>query len=297
MKGLSFGNFLIAAAFIFIGGWLLLSNMGLLNASLGSLLGVFLASVICIYGLWSIFKPLLRGRKPHWFIGIFGTAYGGLLLSGYYGYFPFHWGDFWKLWPLIFVYIGLEMLGGIRVSKTSDKKHYKEYMKNKYKDKYKDKYKEKYKYKTPPIPPEGFPPGDIPVPPKPPHFSGKGTSVFNIVKEYKFNEPNWPVEPLGLWSMVGDYEFDFTQAFIPDRETEIRLSGWIGDIDIIIPEEVAFMVKGEASITGVKIDGKEWDGSVGRKEINYKTPNFDEATRRLIFDADFKILDMRIDRV
>lgn len=287
MKGISFGNFLIAAAFIFIGGWLLLSNMGIIDAGFGSLISVFLAAIIFIYGLWSIFKPLMRKRKPHWFMGIFGTAYGGLLLADYFGFTTFHWGDIWSLWPLLFVYIGLEMLGGMHVSVKSDKKRYKKYMKDKY----------KYKYKYGKTPPEGFSPGDIPEPPKPPHFSGKGTSVFNIVKEYKFNDPNWPVEPLNLWSMVGDYEFDFTVGFIPDRETEIRLSGWIGDVEIVIPEDVPFMVRGGANITSVKIGEDDEHDGIGRKDFHYKTPDFDGATRRLIFDLEFKILDMRIDRV
>ena len=64
-------------------------------------------------------------------MGIFGTVYGGLLLADYFGYVTFHWGDIWNLWPLLFVYIGLEMLGGIRVSVTSDKKRLKEQLKKK----------------------------------------------------------------------------------------------------------------------------------------------------------------------
>ncbi|MGV3489495.1 MAG: cell wall-active antibiotics response protein LiaF [Tuberibacillus sp.] len=277
MRGISFGNFLIAVAFIFIGGWLLATNMGFIDTSFGHLISVLIAAMIFIYGLWSIFKPLFRGRKPHWFMGIFGTVYGGLVLAGLLKYIDFDWGDFWKLWPLLFVYIGFEMLGGVRMSAKWDKKRYKKYVKEKYKS-------GKWKH-------------DIPVPPKPPKMHGKGTSVFNIVKEYKFDQPNWQVEPLSLWSMVGDYEFDFTLGFIPDRETEIRLSGWIGDIDIVIPEDVAFMVRGEANITSIRIgDSDEQDG-VGHRDIRYKTPNFDETTRRLVFDLDFKILDMRIDRV
>jgi lia operon protein LiaF len=281
MRGISFGNLLVALIFIFIGGWLVASNMGLIDNGFGSSLLILIEGIIFLYGLWSIFQPLFRRRKPHWFMGLFGTAYGGLLLANEFGYVTFHWGDLWRLWPLFLVYIGLEMLGGFSGSHYGhERKRYKKYLKQKLKsENWKD---------------------DIPVPPHSKHgkkIYGKGTSIFNLVKEYAFNEPNWQVEPLSLSAMIGGYEFDFTVAYIPDRETEIRLSGWVGDIDILIPEDVAFMVRGGASITTIKIgDDDEQDG-IGRNDIQYKTPNFDEAARRLVFDLDFKILDMRIDRV
>jgi lia operon protein LiaF len=274
-RHISFGNLFIASIFILIGAWLLLSNMGLIDTSLGALLDIFLAAAIFVYGLWSIFVPLLRRRRPHWFAGVFGTAYGGLLLADYFHWLSFRWSDFWKLWPLLFVYIGLEMISGsVRTAHGG----------------YERKRRRREGRGSTAVYDEGYREY------KASNRHGTGTSVFNFVKEYRFNEPNWPVEPMAHWSMVGDYEMDFTQAFIPDRETAIRLSGWVGDIDIIIPEDVAFQVRGEASILNAKIDDRVQDG-VGGRDIFYQTPDFEQATRRLIFDLDFKILDLRIDRI
>jgi len=307
MRGIAFGNLLVALIFIFIGGWLVASNMGLIDYSFGSIFLILIEGIIFLYGLWSIFQPLFRGRKPHWFMGLFGTAYGGLLLANALGYVTFHWGDLWRLWPLFLVYLGLEMLGGFRGSYYGhDRKRYKKYLKQKLKsakwmDDFPDGHDRKSykKYLKEKLKSEHWM-DDIPVPPHPKHgkrIYGKGTSILNLVKEFAFNEPNWQVEPLSLSAMIGDYAFDFTVAYIPDRETEIRLSGWVGDIDILIPEDVAFMVRGGASITTVKIGDDDGQDGIGRKDIQYKTPNFDEATRRIVFDLDFKILDIRIDRV
>lgn len=123
----------------------------------------------------------------------------------------------------------------------------------------------------------------------------KGSTVFHMVKDITMNEPNWSVEAMELWYMVGDYDFDFSQAFIPDKNTEISLTGWVGDIKLLIPEDVPFLVEGYASVGDVKISGHKQEG-IG-KSIQYKTTDYDEATRKLTFHVDFKVLDLRIDRV
>ncbi|TLS38877.1 cell wall-active antibiotics response protein LiaF [Pseudalkalibacillus caeni] len=118
---------------------------------------------------------------------------------------------------------------------------------------------------------------------------------FSMVADKKFEDPNWSVEPFDDWKAVADYDFDFTKAFIPDKETEIKLSGWVGDIKVIIPEEVPFMIKGRAKVTSLKIGGYSDDG-VGN-EIFYKTKEYDSATRKITFLLDFSVLDLRVDRV
>ncbi|MFC4619097.1 LiaF domain-containing protein [Camelliibacillus cellulosilyticus] len=328
----SFGNFIIAAIFIFVGGWLLLSNMNMIDTGFSAFFSLFVAAVILLFGLWHLFSPLFRGRGPHWFIGLFCTIYGGLLIANDFHYLTFHWSDFWKLWPVLIIWIGFEMLGPIRMKRSRRYSHGSFYSYRKDRDKWEEKWKEKedkWKKKAKTWKDTGkdwqddlddfidhtaraatkaandatdavnaaCKSADKKTKKTSASHLGKGTSVLNIVKEYHFDKPNWPVEPLDLWAMVSDYDFDFTQAFIPDRETDIHLSGWIGEVKIIIPEDVDFAVKGYGNITNVKIDGQEWDSAFSHKEIVYQTPGFDAATRRLVFDIQFKILDLRIDRV
>ncbi|GGE44538.1 hypothetical protein GCM10011391_24160 [Pullulanibacillus camelliae] len=259
MKNISFSNFFIAAIFIFSGGWLLFWSLGLVHIDFGTLFGGGIAAIIFIYGLWSIFGPLMRRRNPQWFLGLLSSAYGGLLLADDFGLLHFQWTDIWKLWPIVLIYIGIEMIGPFRVRRKADK----------------EKLSEKKAHDQ---------------------WAHKGASVFNIVRESSFTEPNWSVEPMTLRSFVGDLEFDFTKAFIPDRETDIYLSGFVGDIDVIIPEDVAFMIRGEANIVDLTIGDYEQNG-VGRRELFFKTPDFDAATRRIVLDISYKILDLNVDRV
>lgn len=123
----------------------------------------------------------------------------------------------------------------------------------------------------------------------------KDSSVFHVVSDITMDEPNWLVESMDYRNMVGDYDFDFSQAFIPDQDTHLNFTGWVGDIKFLIPEDVAFSIEGHASVGDITIGGYKQDG-LG-KAINYKTADYDTATRKLTFHLDYKVLDLRIDRV
>ncbi|MCF6138402.1 cell wall-active antibiotics response protein LiaF [Pseudalkalibacillus berkeleyi] len=116
-----------------------------------------------------------------------------------------------------------------------------------------------------------------------------------LVSDVSMKEDNWQVQDLDEWNGVSDYDFDYTRAFIPDKETTIKLSGWVGDIKILIPEDVEFTVTTSSKIGDIKIGNYKKEGLV--KNANYTSDRYDEATRKLNFQFDFKILDLKIDRV
>ena len=92
-----------------------------------------------------------------------------------------------------------------------------------------------------------------------------------------------------------DYRFDFSKAHIPEGETPIELVGWIGDIKILVPLEVEFAVRARGVIGDIYVAGQERDGI--QPNVEYRTQGFDEASRRLTFLVDYRIIDLRIDRV
>jgi len=123
----------------------------------------------------------------------------------------------------------------------------------------------------------------------------KGRSGWRMVTEAKYADPNWLVEPINRSVGVADFHFDFTKAFIPDKETKIRLSGWVGDIRIKIPEDVAFSLNAKARVGDINLGDTTESGLL--KDFYFAASGFEEATRKIVFDFDFKILDLRIDQV
>ncbi|WP_257351237.1 cell wall-active antibiotics response protein LiaF [Pseudalkalibacillus decolorationis] len=124
---------------------------------------------------------------------------------------------------------------------------------------------------------------------------GDRSGVSNIVADVSMKEDNWPVEPIDEWNGVSDFNFDFTRAFIPDNDTPIKLSGWVGDIKILIPEDVEFSVTSNSKVGDIKIGKYKRDGIM--KNDGYKTDGYESATRKLTFNFRFQVLDLRIDRV
>ncbi|HET7616824.1 MAG TPA: cell wall-active antibiotics response protein LiaF, partial [Bacillales bacterium] len=118
---------------------------------------------------------------------------------------------------------------------------------------------------------------------------------WRMVSDVSYSEPNWSVEPIDRSTGVADYKFDFTKAFISETEIPIRLRGWVGDIKIIVPEDVEFSLRAKASVGDIKIGAVKEDGIL--KDFDFATSGYDEAERKLSFTFDFKVLDLRIDRV
>ncbi|WLD92512.1 cell wall-active antibiotics response protein LiaF [Alkalihalobacillus sp. AL-G] len=124
---------------------------------------------------------------------------------------------------------------------------------------------------------------------------GKRSNVGNLVTDVSMKDDNWQVEPIEEWNGVADYDFDFTKAFIPDKDTPINLSGWVGDIKIFIPEDVEFAVTSNTKVGSIKIGNYKKDGMM--KNSTYKSEGYESATRKITFDFSFKVLDLRINRV
>src|SRR5699024_7202461 len=76
-------------------------------------------------------------------------------------------------------------------------------------------------------------------------------SSFSI-GNYEYNQPNWKVSPIYLSNLAGDFYFDFTKAFIPEKETPITINTLAGDVHILMPDNVAFQV--DASVKAGDID-------------------------------------------
>ncbi|MCF6408917.1 cell wall-active antibiotics response protein LiaF [Pseudalkalibacillus salsuginis] len=246
MKLKSGGQFVVAVIFVLIGVMLLLVNLGIVSMNVNEAFFFLYPFVILLLGLkWLLEAVFTRGRRGSWFMGLFLSVIGGLLVSDRLGFMDFQFEQIINLWPLLLVYIGIRMLWGRRPGATIKKK--------------------------------------------------KKHSKSNFVTDVSMKHDNWHVEDLDEWNGVADFDFDYTRAFIPDKETIIQLSGWVGDIKILIPEDVEFSVTSNTKVGDIKIGNYKKDGLM--KEAKYKTEGYDEATRKLTFDFRFQVLDLKINRV
>ncbi|MGP7817845.1 cell wall-active antibiotics response protein LiaF [Niallia sp. 01092] len=115
------------------------------------------------------------------------------------------------------------------------------------------------------------------------------------IGDVKLNHDNWAVEPMELYNSIGDYFIDFSKAYIPEKETTIEINGWIGDIKILIPDDLPVNIEGEVKIGDLRIFHSSKDGIKNR--LAYKSPDYDQAVKKINLQIYLKIGDIRIERV
>lgn len=266
---MSLGKVMIALTIILLGVYWLLSSLQIISPGIMSAFVEVLPYLVLLFGLLVFISPVRKGKKPGFFWGIFFFIYGGLLLAGRRELLTFQWQDVWKLWPYLIIYFGLDLLLGNHVflTVTGDLRHGK---------------RKKIRRDT---------------------FTGddreqKGSdhhSAGTFVNDETFGGENWMAKPMNEHVRIADYKFDFTKAFIPEETIPIRLSGWVGDIKILMPDDLAFRVSVQAKVGDTKIGDRKWDGIL--RNIRYQTENYDDAARRIDFDFDFQVIDVSIDQV
>jgi lia operon protein LiaF len=255
LRDLSINQIVFAILMSGLGIMLLLINIGVISWEIKELFVILYPFGLFVYGLADLINTILR-KKSHFWWSTFILIFSALLIMDRAEVLTFHFKDVWKLWPIILIYFGVSMI----------------FRKNKM----------RVSFKT------DFPLGD-----------GVTSSVKKIrgisVGDVDFKKQNWAVEPLNLYNMIGDYFIDFSKGFIPDKETPVKVRGLIGEVRMIIPEDVPVKISAAVSVGEVKVF--DYAPENIRHNITYKTENYDEAVRKLNITVELKVGSIRIDRV
>jgi len=99
------------------------------------------------------------------------------------------------------------------------------------------------------------------------------------VGSYEYNQPNWKVEPMYLKNMAGDFYFDFSKAFIPEKEIPITIHSLAADVHIIVPGNIAFRVDASVMAGDIDVVGQQKDGI--NRAMTYETLNYEQAIQKL----------------
>jgi lia operon protein LiaF len=246
-----------------LGILLLLVNVGVISLEIKQLFVVSYPFVLFFYGIINLFNSIVH-KKHHYWWSSFILIFSALLILDRFGLIAFQFNDVWKLWPLFLIYFGISMLLGKNKMKVSFDSEF-------------------------PLEKAGDDPAGY----------QEAISLKRIrgisIGDVNFKKQNWAVEPIDLYNMVGDYFIDFSKGFIPERETPVKVKGWIGEVRMIIPEDVPVMISAAVSVGEVKVFDHAPEKI--RHAVTYKSDNYDEAVRKLNITVELKVGSIRIDRV
>ncbi|MGG7621574.1 cell wall-active antibiotics response protein LiaF [Bacillus coreaensis] len=245
---------------LLVGGVLLLVNIGVISLEITELFVVSYPFLLFVIATILFIKALVE--RVNLFFSLFLLLFSSILIFDRFGKLDFGFWEFWKLWPYMIIYIAVSIL----TRRNKIKFHFQEDMPIDAFRTMSEKGRKKRKRAR------GFSIGDV-----------------------SFKQANWSVEPMELYNTIGDYFIDFSQAYIPEKETPIIVQGWIGDVKMIIPEDVPVFVQSYIKVGDIRIFDKETD-SINRG-LTYQSPGYEEAVRKLKISIELKIGSVRIDKV
>lgn len=92
--------------------------------------------------------------------------------------------------------------------------------------------------------------------------------------------------------LIGDLRLDLSQEHIPDGETPYDLSALIGDITVLVPQDLAVSVDAEVMIGDLNVFGQRQEG-IGR-HLHFESPGYADATRKVRILAHLMIGDVTV---
>jgi lia operon protein LiaF len=247
---------------------LLLLNIGVISLEMTKIFVNFIPILLMLTGLkWTV-DGFHRKSIGKLFLGLFSLVYGSLIILDEWNKVDFDYGSWWKLWPILIISLAISRAvfdRSIKVTVTNETtpRHG-----NEAEIKVGEKYKAKVKNKI---------------------------NKNFIVGEVKLSEPNWSLEPMKFSNVIGDYYMDFSKAFIPEGETPIEIKGWVGDLKMIIPDNVPVDIMIKVKVGEVKLFDHQ--SSEVRSDFHYQSPEYEHSSKKIKLSVNVKVASIRISGV
>jgi len=127
-----------------------------------------------------------------------------------------------------------------------------------------------------------------------PRFAPPGTAMHvRLLGDVK-RTGAWTALDEELWVLVGDARFDLTQVTLPPGETVIRVLGFVGDLKLIVPDNVPVAVSSAAFLTTSRVFGVKKDTWL--EPFETATEGYAAAESKLRFESWRFITGLRLRR-
>jgi hypothetical protein len=118
-----------------------------------------------------------------------------------------------------------------------------------------------------------------------------GLENLHLLGEHR-REGRWQVVNEEIWTFVSDIYLDLSLASLSPGETTMRVYGFVGDVDVLIPREVGFTISANAFASDAKISGESYNKFLS--SMNYTSPNYPKAERRFRLELSFFVVDLDV---
>ncbi len=104
----------------------------------------------------------------------------------------------------------------------------------------------------------------------------------------------WVLKSEEILTFVGSISLDLSQAIIPSGETSLRISGFVGDVKLKIPESIGVSISASAFLSDAKIFGRKQDTFL--TPLQFDSPNYPSSDRKIRLETQYFICDLDIEQ-
>jgi hypothetical protein len=128
-----------------------------------------------------------------------------------------------------------------------------------------------------------------------PNLSGRGgPSRVVLIGDVK-RKGAWEVDDMEYWLGVAELELDMSQALIPAGETQITAYGFVNDVELRLPADVAVCVEGAGMVVNTKIFGRKLESVFA--PVQYKSEGYDTAARKINLQIVGFVVEVKVKQV
>lgn len=118
-----------------------------------------------------------------------------------------------------------------------------------------------------------------------------------MIGDVKIGQDYFDLKPMNISHFIGDTVIDLTKAYIPQGETKINISSFIGDVKIFIPNDLDLEICViSSSFLGSNTVLDRHEGGLF-KNMNIMPHGYQEADKRIRIHVSVFIGDLRVQRV
>jgi lia operon protein LiaF len=126
-------------------------------------------------------------------------------------------------------------------------------------------------------------------------WKGAYLQKLKIIESIQWNKRPWSLHPMSIWNIIGEIKLDLALAIWEEPEVTIVLQGVIGDIDIIVPENVGILLTSTVVFGQIEVELEKEAGLLNK--ITWQSPNYHTCTNKvklivsyIVADVDVKII-------
>jgi len=129
---------------------------------------------------------------------------------------------------------------------------------------------------------------------RPSFLKERGGLIFRPLADIKRNG-EWVVDDQEIWIFVGDVDLDLTRAIFPSDEAKIRIFGFVGEVNLLVPEKVGVTVNSNAFVTDAKVLGEEVDNIF--VPYSWSSRNYLLSEHRLALETNMFVASIKVNQL